>query len=122
MITYFGNPSGLRDDRKQLSLPFANSLHLITLGLKAIKKRLTYSEHTWLRCSPPITLFQTQKSHISYWQHTRHRATYLREVVHLLNNRKSTGPDLITQKMLKELPKKGLLTLLYVLLLLPYFN
>ena len=119
MITCFGNPSGLRDDQKQPSLPFANSLHLITLGLKVIKKRLTYSEHTWLRCCPPITLFQTQKSHISYWQHTRHRTTYftlheVREVVHLLNNRKSPGPDLVTTKMLKELPKKGLLTLLYI--------
>jgi hypothetical protein len=34
--------------------------------------------------------------------------------MHLLNNKKSPDPDLITPKMLKELPKKGLLTLLYI--------
>jgi hypothetical protein len=38
----------------------------------------------------------------------------VRNAVHLLNNKKSLGPDLITPKMLKELPKKGLLTLLYI--------
>jgi len=35
-------------------------------------------------------------------------------MVHLLNYRKSPGPDLVTPKMLKELLKKGLLTLLYI--------
>jgi len=38
----------------------------------------------------------------------------VRKVVHLLNNGKSLGPDLVTAKMLKELPKKSLLTLLYI--------
>ena len=120
MITRFGNPSGLRDDRKQPSRPFANSLHLITLGLKMIKKRLTYSEHTWLRCSPPhhtvpdpeithqLLATHTPPDHVLFTLHE------VRDVVHLFNNRKSPGPDLVTPKMLKELPKKGLLTLSYI--------
>ena len=36
------------------------------------------------------------------------------DTVYPLNYRKSPGPDLVTPKMLKELPKKGLLTLLYI--------
>ena len=114
------NPSGLRDDQKQPYLPFANSQHLIMLGLKVIKKRLTYSEHTWLRCSPPhhtvpdpqithqLLATHTPPDHVHFTLHE------VREVVHVLNNRKSPGPDLVTPKMLKELPKKGLLTLLYI--------
>jgi len=31
-----------------------------------------------------------------------------------LNNKKSPGPDLVTPKMLKELPRKGLVALLYI--------
>jgi hypothetical protein len=31
-----------------------------------------------------------------------------------LNNKKSPGPDLVTPKMLKELPRKGLIALLYI--------
>jgi hypothetical protein len=31
-----------------------------------------------------------------------------------LNNKKSPGPDLVTPKMLKELPRKGLISLLYI--------
>ena len=31
-----------------------------------------------------------------------------------LNNKKTPGPDLLTPKMLKELPRKGLIALLYI--------
>ena len=36
----------------------------------------------------------------------------IRDAVHRLNNKKTPGADLVTSKMLKELPRKGLLTLL----------
>ena len=36
------------------------------------------------------------------------------EAVRRLNNKKTPGADLVTPKMLKELPRKGLLTLLYI--------
>jgi len=38
----------------------------------------------------------------------------IRIAVHHLNNKKAPGPDLVTTKMLKELPQKGLYTLLYI--------
>ena len=38
----------------------------------------------------------------------------IRDAVHRLNNKKTPGADLVTPKMLKELPRKGLLTILYI--------
>jgi hypothetical protein len=61
---------------------------------------------------PEITQ-QLQARHMSL-NHVPLTLQEVRDVVHLLNNKKSPGPDLITPKMLKELPKKGLLTLLYI--------
>jgi len=36
------------------------------------------------------------------------------EGITTINNKKSPGPDILTPKMLKELPQKGLIALLYI--------
>lgn len=56
---------------------------------------------------------QLQSKHIPP-THTPFTFQEVRDAVRRLNNKKSPGPDLITPRMLKELPKKGLLTLLYI--------
>jgi hypothetical protein len=93
--------------------------HIQHLGQKVTKKKLTYLRNISQKYSPhdddPNQQVE-QDLATPIYQHERLKPFTLKEIeITKLNHKKAPGIDLITAKMLKELPQEGLLNLMYIL-------